>query len=67
MGPFFIPINGKNITLVMFLFFVFSLSFFKFIVEIKLIIFLFFKIKIFKIFSPTLGVIAKKDPIRFIY
>ena len=42
IGPFLISIGGKGIALTIFLFLVIFLSFSKFIVEIKLIIFLFF-------------------------
>ena len=61
IGPFIIDIGGKGIalTIVAFLF-VSIFNSFNFIVDIKLIIVLFFlNFKFFKIFFPTFGVIAK--------
>ena len=53
IGPFFIPIKGRGITRDIFLFFVYFFRVLKFIVEIKLIIFLFLNLSFFKILCPT--------------
>ena len=48
------PINGKGITLHIFLFFVYFFNFSKLIVDIRLIIFLFLlNLSLFKILLPT--------------
>ena len=59
-GPFLISIGGKGIALVIFLFFVIFLSLSRLIVEIRLIIFLFFEnFNLGNILLPTLGVTPK--------
>ena len=59
-GPFLISTGGKGIALVIFLFFVSFLSLSKLIVEIRLIIFLFFEnFNLGNILLPTVGVTPK--------
>ena len=60
-GPFLISIGGNGVALTTFLFFVICFNLLKFIVEIKLMIFLFFENLSFdNILFPTLGVTPKK-------
>ena len=57
IGPFLISIGGKGVALAIFLFLVILLSLSKLIVEIRLIIFLFFEnFNLGNILLPTLGV-----------
>ena len=57
IGPFLISIGGKGVALAIFLFLVILLSLSKLIVEIRLIIFLFFEnLNLGNILLPTLGV-----------
>ena len=60
IGPFLISIGGNGVAFTIFLFFVIFFNFSKLIVEIKLIIFLFFENFNFgKIVDPTLGATPK--------
>ena len=60
IGPFLISIGGKGIALTIFFDLVNSFKFERLIVEIKLMIFLFFaNVSLPKILFPTVGVIAK--------
>tara|TARA_B110001452_G_C15110627_1_gene387139 strand:+ start:505 stop:771 length:267 start_codon:yes stop_codon:yes gene_type:complete len=70
IGPLLISTGGRGIALIIFLFFVNLFNLSKFIVEIKLIIFLFFGNSNFGIILiPTLGVKAKiiVDDLLIIY
>ena len=60
IGPFLISIGGKGIALTIFFDLVNFFKFERLIVEIKLMIFLFFaNVSLPKILFPTVGVIAK--------